>query len=196
MRLAAEPPSGGRGPKVRATASVAAKARGGAHPRVPAGPVTGQGPATSLIDLRLIDELARLLSEYQLAELEVERGGDRVRLRRGPEPGTAALPIAAPPPSAPPPLPAGAAPPAPADDPTVAYITSPFVGTFYRSPSPDAPPYVDVGARVQKGQVLCIVEAMKLMNEIESEVDGTVVDLLVANGQPVEYGQQLYKIRR
>lgn len=73
-------------------------------------------------------------------------------------------------------------------------VTSPIVGTFYRSPSPDAEPFVDVGTRVKKGQVLCIIEAMKLMNEIESEVDGVVVRILVENGHPVEYGEPLFLI--
>lgn len=73
-------------------------------------------------------------------------------------------------------------------------VTSPIVGTFYRSPSPDAEPFVDVGARVKKGQVLCIIEAMKLMNEIESEVDGVVVRMLVDNGHPVEYGEPLFLV--
>ena len=75
-------------------------------------------------------------------------------------------------------------------------MTSPFVGTFYRAPSPDSSPFVDVGTRVKKGQVLCIVEAMKLMNEIEAEVDGTIVQILVENGQPVEYGEPLFKIKQ
>jgi acetyl-CoA carboxylase biotin carboxyl carrier protein len=73
-------------------------------------------------------------------------------------------------------------------------VTSPFVGTFYRAPSPDSPPYVDVGTRVKKGQVLCIVEAMKLMNEIESEVEGVVAEVLVQNATPVEFGQGLFRI--
>lgn len=73
-------------------------------------------------------------------------------------------------------------------------VTAPIVGTFYRSPSPDAPPFVEVGTRVKKGQTLCIIEAMKLMNEIESEVDGVVVRILVENGQPVEYGEPLFLI--
>ena len=73
-------------------------------------------------------------------------------------------------------------------------VASPMVGTFYRAPAPDAPPYVDVGARVGKGSVLCIIEAMKLMNELESEVGGTVAKIMVENGQPVEYGQVLFLI--
>ncbi len=81
-------------------------------------------------------------------------------------------------------------------DGNVSYITSPFVGTFYRSPGPDVAPFVDVGTHVRKGQVLCIVEAMKLMNEIESEIEGTVLQVLVENGQPVEYGEPLFKIKQ
>ena len=73
-------------------------------------------------------------------------------------------------------------------------ITSPIVGTFYRAPSPEASPFVEIGSRVKKGQVLCIVEAMKLMNEIESEIDGTIIKVLVENGQPVEYGEPLFLI--
>jgi len=75
-----------------------------------------------------------------------------------------------------------------------AYVTSPFVGTFYRSPSPDAQPFVDVGSNIRPGQTLCIVEAMKLMNEIEADASGTIKAILVENGQPVEYGQALFLI--
>ena len=81
----------------------------------------------------------------------------------------------------------------PADKPGV-LVTSPFVGTFYRAPSPDSPPFVEVGAKVKKGQTLCIVEAMKLMNEIESETDGTVAEILVQNATPVEFGEPLFRI--
>jgi acetyl-CoA carboxylase biotin carboxyl carrier protein len=115
-------------------------------------------------------------------------------LERAEPPATAparAAAVAAAAPVAPAPAPESAA---PASGPAV-YITSPFVGTFYRSPSPDAPPFVDVGSRVKKGQVLCIVEAMKLMNEIESEVDGAIVAVLAENGQPVEFGEPLFQIR-
>ncbi len=85
--------------------------------------------------------------------------------------------------------------PAAEDDDKVSFITSPFVGTFYRSPSPDAPAFVDVGARVREGQSLCIVEAMKLMNEIEADSAGTILEILVENGKPVEFGQKLFKIK-
>ncbi len=80
-----------------------------------------------------------------------------------------------------------------ADDKAV-FVTSPFVGTFYRQPSPDAPPFVEIGSKVREGQTLCIVEAMKLMNELEADASGTIVDILVENGKPVEFGQKLFKI--
>jgi acetyl-CoA carboxylase biotin carboxyl carrier protein len=85
--------------------------------------------------------------------------------------------------------------PAAEDDDKVSFITSPFVGTFYRAPSPDAPAFVEVGARVREGQSLCIVEAMKLMNEIEADSAGTILEILVENGKPVEFGQKLFKIK-
>ena len=81
-------------------------------------------------------------------------------------------------------------------DPSVVFITSPFVGTFYRAPAPDADPFVEAGGAVKKGQTLCIVEAMKLMNEIEAEFGGTVTEVLVENGKSVEFGQRLFKIKR
>ncbi len=82
------------------------------------------------------------------------------------------------------------------DDAAIVYVTSPFVGTFYRSPSPDAPPFVDVGSSIREGQALCIVEAMKLMNEIEADCAGTIVEILAENGKPVEFGQKLFKVRK
>lgn len=83
----------------------------------------------------------------------------------------------------------------PVDDPDVVFVTSPFVGTFYRSPSPESGPFVEIGDQVKAGQALCIVEAMKLMNEIESEHEGTVLEVLVDNGTSVEFGQKLFKLR-
>lgn len=132
--------------------------------------------------------LARLLAEFDLCEIELERDGERVKIRRSElnPAGHVAPPAAAPASLAPP--------PAEIIHPTV-YITSPFVGTFYRCPSPEAPPFVEVGQIVKKGQVLCIIEAMKLMNEIEAEVGGTIVACLAENGQPVEYGEPLFQIR-
>ena len=107
-------------------------------------------------------------------------------------PGGEAAPASVPPLS----IPSGGAAAAPAaDDENVHYVTSPFVGTFYRAPSPDAPSFVEIGTKVREGQTLCIVEAMKLMNEIEADMSGTIVDVLAENGKPVEFGQKLYKIK-
>jgi acetyl-CoA carboxylase biotin carboxyl carrier protein len=138
---------------------------------------------------RRVDELAELLQRHQLSELEVEEGGSRIRLRRGLEGAQAALPAPA---MAPPPP----TPTAEVSDGNVSYITSPFVGTFYRAPDAQSAPFVDVGTRLRKGQVLCIVEAMKLMNEIEAETDGVIVQILVENGSAVEYGEPLFKIKQ
>ena len=161
------------------------------------------------IDLKQLRELMRSLKQFDITELELERDGERIYLRRGPEGGQPTLvsapmmqSIAAPAPamgSIPPPaaVPGGtssALPPA--SDPALVTITSPFVGTFYRSPSPDAAPFVDVGAEIRPGQVLCIVEAMKLMNEIESEIAGTIVEVTAENGKPVEYGDVLFRVKK
>jgi acetyl-CoA carboxylase biotin carboxyl carrier protein len=143
-----------------------------------------------------VDALAAVLRRHDLSEIEVERDGVRLYLRRGGELVAAAPPVHAPAP-APVALPSGGSAPATeTSDGNVSYITSPFVGTFYRAPSPDSAPFVDAGTRVKKGQTLCIVEAMKLMNEIESEVDGVVVQILVESGQAVEYGEPLFKIKQ
>jgi acetyl-CoA carboxylase biotin carboxyl carrier protein len=153
-----------------------------------------------------IRELIKLASETGIAELEVQRGDNRVRIRRSgfasPQEIVVASPQYAPPmvQSAPPlPAPAETAkekekPEKPADS-NVVLVKSPIVGTFYECPSPGAAPFVRVGERVQPGKVLCIIESMKLMNEIESEVGGVVESKLVLNGQPVEYGEALFAIR-
>jgi acetyl-CoA carboxylase biotin carboxyl carrier protein len=136
-----------------------------------------------------------LLIEKDIAEFEHEDEGARVRIVRGkiavatasvaaaPAPQTVAHAHAAP---------AGAAP----VDSDVVEVTSPFVGTFYRSPSPDTPSFVDVGSMVRPGQTLCIIEAMKLMNEIESDVSGTIIEVCAQNGKAVEFGQKLFKIKK
>lgn len=90
-----------------------------------------------------------------------------------------------------------AAPPAPpAEDASITYVKSPMVGTFYRSPSPDSKPFAEIGTKIVENSPVCIVEAMKIMNEIQSEVKGTVIEVLVENGQPVEYGQKLFKVKQ
>ena len=145
------------------------------------------------LDLDQLRELIRLLDEANLTEIEVEHDDDRIRVRREP----AAVLEAGAVPSVSSSRGASAAPVAAVseeatDDGT--YVTSPFVGTFYRSPSPEADAFVEIGDEFVPGQVLCIVEAMKLMNEIEAETAGTIVEVLVENGKPVEYGDRLFRI--
>ena len=157
-----------------------------------------------------IRELIQLASETGIAELEVQRGENRVRIRRGgfvqpheivmSAPAYAAPPapapqVAAAPHAAVPPEPGKDKTDKPAADPNLVLVKSPIVGTFYESPSPDAPPFVRVGERVQPGKVLCIIESMKLMNEIEAETSGVIESKLVMNGQPVEYGEALFAVR-
>ena len=157
-----------------------------------------------------LKELIEFLIEKDIAEFELERGDVRVRIKRGAVhstdaldsrylvtasappaiPETGAAPAAASSAPPPPPPPAAAA----AEEP-LHMVRSPIVGTFYEAPSPGAPPFVKPGDAVETGQVLCIVEAMKLMNEIESDISGEIVKKLVANGQPIEYGQELFVIR-
>jgi len=157
-----------------------------------------------------LKELIEFLIEKDIAEFELERGDVKVKIKRAAEPLPAALPdsryiavhpvsVAAPAIAAPAPvagtvdLTASAA--APAPDEGLHIVKSPIVGTFYESPSPGSPPFVKVGDTLEVGQVLCIVEAMKLMNEIECDMAGELVKKLVANGQPIEYGQELFALR-
>src|SRR5512135_1140668 len=155
------------------------------------------------MNLKELKELIEMLKNSDISELEIERSGVKVRLRKG---GDVTFHPAMPRMEYPPaaivaPAITEAQPAAPSvekpAEPVKANqirVTSPIVGTFYRSSSPDKPPYVEVGDVVKKGQVLCIIEAMKLMNEIESETSGKIVKALVENGQPVEYGQTLFLI--
>jgi len=139
-------------------------------------------------DLR---RLADLLKEYGLSEIEVEREGERVRLRRELAAAPGASAVAHHPAALTAPL---SAPVAEAADGHLLPIEAPMVGTFYRAPSPDGAPYVREGDAVKKGQVVCIIEAMKLMNEIESKVAGRIAKVLVDNAQPVQYGQPLFLV--
>ncbi len=156
------------------------------------------------MDLRKLKKLIDLVQESGIGEIEITEGEEKVRISRQ---GPGAQPvIMAAPAMQPMQMPAaGAAPPAatggPAGteggkpaEPSGHQLKSPMVGTFYRAPSPGAPSFVEVGQAVTKGQTLCIIEAMKLLNEIESDVSGTVKAILVENGQPVEYGQALFVI--
>jgi acetyl-CoA carboxylase biotin carboxyl carrier protein len=142
-----------------------------------------------------IKELIDLLVKKDIAEFELERGDTKIRIKRA-QPAVAvsgAVFSAVPPVALPPPAPPSAS--AAAGEEGVDMIKSPIVGTFYEASSPGAPAFVKQGDTITVGQVLCIVEAMKLLNEIESETAGEIVEILVANGQPVEYGQPLFKIR-
>jgi acetyl-CoA carboxylase biotin carboxyl carrier protein len=146
------------------------------------------------MDLRKLKKLIDLVQESGIGEIEITEGEEKVRISRqlvappmlmaSPGMQPMAMPGAAPAPAA----------PSPPPEPKGHALKSPMVGTFYRAPSPGAPTFVEVGQSVSKGQTLCIIEAMKLLNEIESDVAGTVKAILVENGQPVEYGQPLFLI--
>ena len=143
--------------------------------------------------LKEIKEMIQLMHEHHLVELEVEREGMKIRLKKNGETVTQSVvavpaPVAAPAPAAAP----AAQTPAPAVNRTP--IKSPMVGTFYRAPAPDAPPFVETGQTIDVGQVVCIIEAMKLMNEIKAETKGRVVEIPIDNGDPVEFGQPLFII--
>ena len=160
-----------------------------------------------------LKELMEYISKSNFIEFELEQEGFRLKLaKEGSRNPSGAAASAIPHAVYPVPYPAPGPAPSPGAEPSAAaavhkaapaavseeglfQVTSPMVGTFYRAPNPNAPPYVDVGSVVQKGQVLCIVEAMKLMNEIECEVAGEILEIPVANGQPVEYGEVIFRIR-
>jgi len=167
-------------------------------------------------EMKELKELIEFLKENKIGEFDLERGDLKVRIKFAQEagaadlaslsrllaaapPATVSAPVALPavhaaaaPPSAPP---GAATPAAESDDASLHIVKSPIVGTFYESPSPGTPAFVKIGDQVEQGQVLCIIEAMKLMNEIESDASGEIVKRFVQNGQPVEYGQQLFAVR-
>jgi acetyl-CoA carboxylase biotin carboxyl carrier protein len=166
-----------------------------------------------MIDLDFLKKLIRALDESGLDHIEIEREGTRIRVSRSPSPSPIVTPTGA---SAPPAAPlvslqelgtsgSGGSSGAPVDVPpssgppqalagNLVEIKSPMVGTFYRSPAPDREPFADLGDRISRGDTLCIIEAMKLMNELESEVDGIVREICMSNGDPVEYGQVLFRV--
>ncbi len=173
-----------------------------------------EGVSATTLDVDSLRQIVEILEASDVTYLSWRKGQERLFIRRGqatttivqaapPAPGVTPVPLPielavpkAAPPAAPPPAEARAEEKKAAGSPEKPghIISSPFVGTFYRAPAPDQPAFVDVGSVVKKGQVLCIVEAMKLMNEIESEVSGKVAEILVENGQPVEFGQALFRI--
>lgn len=150
------------------------------------------------IDLKKLRALLKTLESGDVSQFEFENDKIRIKLSRG-EPngaGQAPLVVTHASPVAAAAAEAAAAPVAEKVDANTMTVTSPFVGTFYRAPSPDAPPFVEVGSVVREGQALCIVEAMKLMNEIEADVSGKVVEILIDNGKPVEFEQELFRIAK
>jgi acetyl-CoA carboxylase biotin carboxyl carrier protein len=151
------------------------------------------------LDLKLLQDILDILESRGIDELELEEGGTRLRVKRGRD-GAAGAAVVATPGPAPVPMASVAAPlaPAPGEAPEEAGLTvlkSPIVGTFYRAPDPNSAPFVNVGDRVRVGQVLCIIEAMKLMNEIEAETAGVIAKVHQENGQPVQFGAPLFSVR-
>lgn len=155
------------------------------------------------LDLKQIKQIIDLMKRSELTEFEFEEEGFKIRAKRG---AVAVHPsqLVAPPSSVTLPNPEvnmvqggmqNRPEPSAADEAGIGYVKSPMVGTFYRSPSPENPPFIEKGAKVEDKTVVCIIEAMKIMNEIQAESKGTVLEILVENGQPVEYGQRLFKIK-
>ena len=155
------------------------------------------------IDIKEVRELVEMMKENDLVELEIVDGDSKVHLKRPqPQQVITQMPMQMPMPmpaayaQAPASAPAAAAPAAaPATDPNLKQIKSPIVGTFYKAPSPDSDPYVSVGANVGKDSIVCIIEAMKVMNEIKAECSGTIVEICCEDGQAIEYGQVLFKVK-
>ena len=161
------------------------------------------------MDLKQIKQIIDLMKRSELCEFEFEEEGFKIKIKRG----SGGIPVISSTPQSAHPFPVAMAPsevsaparasnppqtasaPSGADEAGFAYVKSPMVGTFYRSPSPENPSFVELNARVEEKTVVCIIEAMKIMNEIQAETKGTVVEILVENGQPVEYGQRLFKVK-
>jgi acetyl-CoA carboxylase biotin carboxyl carrier protein len=149
-----------------------------------------------MMDIRKVKKLIELLEESGISEIEISEGEESVRISRYPKPGTVTMtqaPLSAPPAAAA----VAAAPAAAAAGPPPSrgqQVTAPMVGTFYGGPAPGSKPFVEIGTEVKPGDTLCVIEAMKMMNQIESELAGRVVSVLVENGSPVEFGQPLFVI--
>ncbi len=162
------------------------------------------------MDLKQIKQLIDLMQRSDLTEFAVEEEGFKIKIARASNSAAAPLVVAAPVapvaaiPAAPAPAPAPAAasaaptpPPAPgADEAGFVFVKSPMVGTFYKAASPESKAFAEIGTKITETSVVCIIEAMKIMNEIQSEVKGTIVEILIENGQPVEYGQKLFKVKQ
>jgi acetyl-CoA carboxylase biotin carboxyl carrier protein len=149
------------------------------------------------MDARELKKIVQIMNDNDLAEVEIEEDGKRLRVRKKEHGAPTVLAAPAPVPGPVPAVaPGGGAPAEPAADEGFHVITAPMVGTFYRAPSPDADSYVEAGARVNADSVVCILEAMKVMNEIKAECSGEIVEICVQNGEAVEFGQALFKVKR
>lgn len=150
-----------------------------------------ESTSVDVFDVEKIRELVTLMEEHNLSEVDLQQAGQTIRLCRGGQaPAVAAAPVAA----APAPAPAAAPAAAPADNPNIVTINSPMVGTYYSKPNPNSEPFVKVGDRVNTETVICIVEAMKMFNEIQAEISGEIVAILVDNEEPVDHGKPLFKV--
>jgi acetyl-CoA carboxylase biotin carboxyl carrier protein len=157
--------------------------------------MSGPSPNQDIFDVRRVRRLVELMKEHDLSEIDIREGATRIKLRRGADP---VVTVAAPRVAAEPVAAAAAAPPSAeppqAPETYIAVIKSPIVGTFYAAANPESPPYVKVGDHVGPETTVCIVEAMKVFNQIPAEVSGKIMAMLVENGQPVEFGQPLFKV--
>lgn len=161
---------------------------------------SGANPA-DVFEIRKIRRLVELMNEHELSEIDLRQGAQRIRLRKGHDPVVMAGGVPPLAPQTPPALPIPVTPeqkspsvPAPPTEDNASYITSPMIGTFYTAPNPDAAPFLKVGDRVGPESVVCVVEAMKVFNEIHAECSGMIAAVLAESGAPVEFGQKLFKI--
>jgi len=158
----------------------------------------GSNPG-DVFDVRKVRRLVELMKEHDLAEVDLKQGDQRIRLRRGQEPVVVASPAPQLPPAASMPAATSPQPPAtshqPEDETGITYVTSPMVGTFYTSANPESPAYVNVGDQVGPETIVCILEAMKVFNEIPAECSGSIVACLVESGDAIEFGQKLFKVK-
>ncbi|MGB0289765.1 MAG: acetyl-CoA carboxylase biotin carboxyl carrier protein [Opitutales bacterium] len=148
------------------------------------------------MDLKAIKQVIDLMKRSELSEFELEEEGFKLRLSRKSGEFVPQILQAAPVAQAAAPAPAAETPAPLGDEPGTSVVKSPMVGTFYRSPSPDSPAFVDVGAKISEDSVVCIIEAMKVMNEIQAEIKGTITEILVENGDAIEFGQPLFKVKQ
>lgn len=160
----------------------------------------GGSAPNDVFDVRKVRRLVELMNEHELAEVDLRQGDQRIRLRRGHEPVIQmGSPVAAPAPAltaAPIPAAVPAAPPAAVDEANITYVTSPMVGTFYSASSPETPAFVNIGDSVGPDSIVCILEAMKVFNEIPAECSGKILARLAENGDAIEYGQKLFKVQK